>query len=201
MANELDKVAARVESDALILADMHQLTLASAGRLADRWPRGRPIAMAGTSPVATVDGVISAGGLLFRVVSVPLQLNEVPIAHALSGDSPRSAVRRANSRGSRTRAMAIVSDGLIVASTLPSSAAREFEATAENRPPLGVVTLDGQSYAFSRLVQIGTTSFYALGSIDEPSRAATPKPSRSSSPSRPWRSCWRSSRASGWREC
>jgi putative nucleotidyltransferase with HDIG domain len=174
VANELDKVAARVESDALILADMHQLTLASAGRLSDRWPRGRPVAMAGTSPVATVDGVISAGGLLFRVVSVPLQLNEVPIATLylathLDQQYAGELERLANAR------VAIVSDGLIVASTLPSSAAREFEATAENRPPLGVVTLDGQSYAFRRFVQIGTTSFYALGSIDELSRAATSK--------------------------
>jgi len=33
--------------------------------------------------------------------------------------------------------------------------------------------LAGESYAFRRLVQLGTTSFYALGSIDESSRAAT----------------------------
>jgi putative nucleotidyltransferase with HDIG domain len=175
MANELDKVAARVEADALILADTHQITLAASGRLADRWPRGRPVATAGAKPVDTVDGVIRAGGLPFRVVSVPLQLNDVPIAtlYLATHLDQRYADDLEKLANART---VIISDGLIVASTLPSSAARsEFEAAAESRQPLGVVTLDGQSYAFRRLVQIGTTSFYALGSIDELSRAATSK--------------------------
>ena len=39
IGNELDKVAARVDADALILTDAHQITLAAAGRLADRWPQ------------------------------------------------------------------------------------------------------------------------------------------------------------------
>jgi sensor histidine kinase regulating citrate/malate metabolism len=38
---ELAKVAARIDSDAIVLVDMHQKTLAAAGRLSTRWPRGR----------------------------------------------------------------------------------------------------------------------------------------------------------------
>ena len=172
VSNELDKVAARVESDALILADTHQITLATAGRLADRWPRGRPVSVAGTKPIDTIDGVIRAGGLLFRVVSVPLQLNDIPIATLyLATHLDRRYAEQLETLANADTA--IVNDGLIVASTLPSNAAREFEAAGENRQPLGVVSLDGQSYAFRRLVQIGTTSFYALGSIDELSRTAT----------------------------
>jgi putative nucleotidyltransferase with HDIG domain len=175
MANELDKVAARVDADALVLADTHQVTLASSGRLADRWPRGRPVSVDGPNradAVDGVDGVLRAGGLLFRVVSVPLQLNDVSIAtlYVASNLDQRYANELATLANARA---AIVSDGLIVATTLPPAATREFEAAAENRLPIGTVTLDGQSYAFRRLVQVGTTGFYALSSIDEHSRTAT----------------------------
>jgi putative nucleotidyltransferase with HDIG domain len=172
IGNELEKVAARVDADALILADTHRVTLAAAGRLADRWPRGRPIAVAGARGRDVLDGVVRAGGLLFRVVSVPLQLGEVPIgtlylATSLDQTYAADLAALANAR------TAIVSDGLLVASTLATAAAREFENAAESRQPAGTVTLDGESYAFRRLVQVGTTSFYALGSIDESSRSAT----------------------------
>ena len=155
--------------DALVLADTHQITLAAAGRLGDRWPRGRPIALVGAKAGDGLDGVVRASGLLFRVVSVPLQLADVPIGtlYLATDLDQRYAEELATLADART---AIVSDGLLVASTLPSAAAREFEAAPESRLPVGNVTLDGQSYAFRRLVQVGSTSFYALGSIDESSR-------------------------------
>jgi putative nucleotidyltransferase with HDIG domain len=175
IGNELDKVAARVDSDALILADTHQITLAAAGRLGDRWPRGRPIAFArakaGGGPGDDV-GVVRASGLLFRVVSVPLQLGETPIgtlylATNLDQEYARELQTLANAQ------TAIVNDGLIAASTLTPAAARQFEAAPESRLQAGAVTLDGQSYSYRRLVQVGSASFYALGSIDESSKAAT----------------------------
>ena len=172
IGNELDKVAARVDSDALILADTHQITLAAAGRLGDRWPRGRPIALAGGKSGDGLDGVVRASGLLFRVVSVPLQLGDVPIGTLFLATNldQAYAVELAALANART---AIVSDGLLVATTLSATAAREFEAAAESHQQAGTVPLDGESYAFQRLVQVGTTSFYALGSIDESSRSAT----------------------------
>jgi len=172
IANELDKVAARVDADALVLTDTRQVTLASAGRLADRWPRGRAVSVPGSNPADAMDGVLRAGGLLFRIVSVPLQLNDVSIATLYV--ATHLDQRYANDLATLANARAaIVSDGLIVATTLASGAAHEFEAAAENRLAIGTVTLDGQSYAFRRLVQVGTTSFYALSSIDEHSRTAT----------------------------
>jgi hypothetical protein len=38
--SELRKVAARIESDAIVLVDMGHHTIAAAGRMGDRWPRG-----------------------------------------------------------------------------------------------------------------------------------------------------------------
>jgi putative nucleotidyltransferase with HDIG domain len=172
IGNELDKVAARVDSDALVLADAHQITLAAAGRLGDRWPRGRPVALAGNKVGDGIDGIVRASGLIFRVVSVPLQLADVPIGtlYLATNLDQRYAEELATLANART---AILSDGLLVASTLPTAAAREFEASAGSRQPDGTATLDGQSYSFRRLVQVGNTSFYALGSIDESSQAAT----------------------------
>ncbi len=172
IGNELDKVAARVDADALVLGDTRQMTRAAAGRLGDRWPRGRPIALGGAKNGDALDGVVRAGNMLFRVVSVPIRLDDVPIATLyvathLDQEYAEELAALANAR------TAIVSDGLLVATTLPAPAAREFEAAAASRQADGTVTLDGQSYAYRRLVQIGTTSFYALGSIDESSRAAT----------------------------
>jgi putative nucleotidyltransferase with HDIG domain len=172
IGNELDKVAARVDSDALILADTHQITLAAAGRLGDRWPRGRPIALAGAKAGSGLDGVVRASGLLFRVVSVPLQLDATPIgtlylATNLDQEYARELKTLANAE------TAIINDGLIAASTLTSSAASQFEAAPDSRLQVGTVTLDGQSYSYRRLVQVGSASFYALGSIDESSKAAT----------------------------
>jgi len=169
--NELDKVAARIEADAMILADTHQITLAAVGRLGDRWPRGRPIALAGKGS-GTLDGVVRAGPLVFRVVSVPLQLSDTPIATLYLATSldQQYAEELQTLANART---AIVSDGLLVASTLPMAAAREFEASPQSRQASGTAVLDGESYAFRQLVQIGNTSFFALASIDESSRAAT----------------------------
>ena len=177
IANELDKVAARVESDALVLTDAHQVTLATAGRLGDRWPRGRPIVLGGDKVGDGVDGIVRSGGLIFRVVSVPLQLADVPIGtlYLATNLDQRYAEDLAALANAST---VIISDGLLVASTLPAAASREFESTAGSRQPDGTATLDGQSYAFRRLVQVGNTSFYALGSIDESSRAATRTASR-----------------------
>jgi putative nucleotidyltransferase with HDIG domain len=169
--NELDKVAARIEADAMILADTHQITLAAVGRLGDRWPRGRPIALGGKGS-GPLDGVVRAGTMIFRVVSVPLQLNDTPIATlylATSLDQQYADELQALANA-RT---AIVSDGLLVASTLPAAAGREFEASPQSRQAFGTVVLDGESYSFRQLVQLGNTSFYALGSIDESSRTAT----------------------------
>ena len=170
--NELEKVAARVDSDALILADTHQATLAAAGRLGDRWPRGRPIALGGARAGETLDGVVRASGMLFRVVSVPLQLGDIPIGtlYLATNLDQRYAQELQSLANAQT---AIVSDGLVVASTLPRQAASEFEASAASRQLDGTAQLDGESYAFRRLVQLGGTSFYALGSIDESSRSAT----------------------------
>jgi putative nucleotidyltransferase with HDIG domain len=169
---ELAKVAARIESDAIVLVDVRQNTLAAAGRLSDRWRRGRRFALSASTGGNTVDGIARLNEATFRVVSVPLRISDgvtigtLYIATSLDAEYAEELARLA---GTRT---AIVSDGLLVASTLPPNAAREFEAAVAARPAAGTISLDGESHAFRQLVAVGDTVFYALGSIDESSRGA-----------------------------
>jgi putative nucleotidyltransferase with HDIG domain len=171
---ELKKVAARIETDAIVLADMHQTTIASAGRLGERWPRGRPMALAAAATGTTFDGISRVGGSTFRTVAVPLDYGDgttfgtLYLATLLDGAYAEELARLS---GTRT---AIVSDGLLLASTLPPNAAREFESEVRaSKPGAGTIGLDGESYAFRRLVSVGDTMFYALESIDRSSRIAT----------------------------
>jgi putative nucleotidyltransferase with HDIG domain len=172
--SELKKVAARIETDAIVLVDMRHTTLASAGRLGDRWPRGKPVALVTGPDRSTFDGVSRAGGSTFRVVAVPLDYSDgttigtLYLATLLDGAYAEDLARLS---GTRT---AIVSEGMLLASTLPSNAVREFEAAvAAARPVAGTIMLNGESYAFRRLVAVGDTLFYALESIDQSSGIAT----------------------------
>jgi putative nucleotidyltransferase with HDIG domain len=167
---ELRKLAGGVESDAVVLVDMRQNTLAAAGRMGERFPRGRPVALSNTREGA-FDGVARLGGGVFRVAAVPLQYSDgttVGTLYLATSLDVAYAEELARLAGTKT---AIFSDGLMVASTLPPGAAREFEATvAANRPVAGTTTFNGESFAYRRLVAIGDAAFYALGSIDESSR-------------------------------
>jgi putative nucleotidyltransferase with HDIG domain len=173
IARELEKVAARVDSDAIVLVDLRQHTLASAGPLADRWPRGRAVSIVPASSDAdNYDGVVRMGGDTFRVIAVPLfVLGDEPIGALYLAASLDRRYAESLDTLSRTR-IAIVSDNALVATTLPEQAAREFQSSPAVRQTDGPIELNRESYSFRRLVQVGDTSFYALSSIDELSSAA-----------------------------
>jgi putative nucleotidyltransferase with HDIG domain len=174
IANELEKLVDRVEADALVLVDEHQNTLASAGRLADRWPRGRPVNVINAGGYADhYDGVVHLADNTFRVVSVPLLVtNDTQIGTLFLATVLDRAYANSLEQLSRTR-IVIMTDGLMLASTLGPAPAREFEAMmAQSTASDGVATLAGESYAYRRLFPIGDTSFFALSSIDDAARPA-----------------------------
>ena len=168
---ELQKIAALAEADALVLADAHGVTIDAAGRMADRWPRGRKVSLASAGDNGGFDGTARVGDGLFRTVAVPLQLPDALVGTLYLATSLDRGFAEQLERLSGART-AIVSDGMMVASTLADSAARQFEATAAARPFSGTVVLSGESYAIRRLFAVGDTFFYALSSIDDTSRAA-----------------------------
>jgi putative nucleotidyltransferase with HDIG domain len=175
IANELEKVSERVEADAIVLADVRRNTLAAAGRLAGRWPRGRPVnVVAGGHDSNTYDGVVHTGDHTFRVVSVPLLLTADTLIGTLYVATSLDAAYAASLQSVSRTHIAVVTNGVLLASTLDSNRARAFEqASGSSRTVDGSVDLEGEAHAFRRLFEIGDTSIYALGSIDEASRQPT----------------------------
>jgi len=171
----LQKVAARVDSDAIVLVDPHQVAISAAGRLGDQWPRNRAVSfIANKAPdrIDTFDGVARMGGGVFRVVTVPLVLDDATVGTLYVATSLDQKYAQELDRLAGNR-IAIVSDGLVQATTLSPLASREFEsAVAVARPVEGTIALDGESYAFRRLVAVGDTVFYALASINQSSQTA-----------------------------
>jgi putative nucleotidyltransferase with HDIG domain len=179
IANELEKVAARMEeSDAIIVVDSRQNTLAAAGRLRERWAIGRPLPLTSSSSDAgNFDGVAQSGDSTFRAVTVPLSLDDGTTIGTLY---LATSLDRKYAEGLKQLSQAetvILTDGLLTASTLSDTAAQEAErAIVQSRLAAGVLTLDGESFAFRRLVQVGaSTAMYALASIDASSRAPLAK--------------------------
>jgi putative nucleotidyltransferase with HDIG domain len=173
ITNEVDKVARAADADAIVLVDTHQTTLAASGRLADRWPSGRPITIAGAGHDATaVDGVAQAGGATFRLVSVPLVLGDGSTIGTLYLATSLDRKYAEDLKQLSRVETAVIDDSLLLATTLPDEAGKEFEsAIARTHAVDGQVVLDGGSYAFRRLVQVGPAAVYALASIDDSSRA------------------------------
>ena len=173
---EMAKLPAQIESaDAIVLTDLRQNTMSAAGRAADRWPRGKPVQLAPSSGSATFDGIARMGGAVFRVSGVPMQASDgttIGTLYLATGLDDEYVKRLKQDSGAAD--VAIVSDGLAIASTLPAKAAREFETiVGRSKDPDGVATLDGEEQAYRRLVSVDDhTTFYALGSIDAQSRSA-----------------------------
>lgn len=173
IANELDKVARSQDADAIILADAHLNTMAASGRMADHWPAGRAMTTGAGKASPTGDIVAQVNGAWFRLVSVPLLLDDGSVIGTLYLATSLDQ-KYANDLKQLFRAdTAIVSDGIVLATTLWSEAAKEFEAAvSHSHDPAGQATLDGESFAYRRLVQIGQgqAGLYALDSIDASSR-------------------------------
>ena len=70
--------------------------------------------------------------------------------------------------------IAVISNGQVIAGTLPVAASRSFDRVVGTARPAGRHGRPQRRiFAFRRLVDVGDTAFYALGSIDGLSKAAT----------------------------
>ena len=120
------------------------------------------------------DGIARVGGSTFRVVAVPLRLDDgSTIGTFYVRDEPRSRLRRGTRAVRRRRASSSSATACVIASTLPARAVRGIRGGSRAGSAVdGTIALAGESHAYRRLVAIGDTAFYALGSIDESSRPA-----------------------------
>jgi putative nucleotidyltransferase with HDIG domain len=173
ITNELEKLSARVEADAIVLVDARRSILAAAGASAEPWQRGRPVqVLAASDDQGTYDGVVHTRDRTFRVVSVPLELTSDTVIGTLylatSLDRTYAATLKALSRTN----VAILADGRLIASTLPPDRAGDVEtALARSNVEEGTLALAMESHAFRKLFAVGDTTIYALSSIDQASGA------------------------------
>jgi putative nucleotidyltransferase with HDIG domain len=174
MQRELDKLASRVETDVVALADLDGEPLASAGRLSTQWSRGRADArLARSEPDASGVSLVKAGNTLFRVVRLPLTLDDGSLIGWLDlGSALDAAYAEALDRMSLTRT-AIVDGSAIVATTLKPAQARDFQLALQDGGSLPEpIELEGDAHALREIAHIGTARIYALSSVDAASAAA-----------------------------
>jgi putative nucleotidyltransferase with HDIG domain len=169
--DQLGKLVAPLDADAVVLVDTRGHVIASAGRMADRWPPDKPAAFGAATSAESFDGTVHAGNDVFRVISIPLVVADAKIgtlypATLLDNHYAEELARIAGTP------VAIVSDGITVGTTLAPETAREFERkVGTTQLAEDTVELGGESYGFRRIVRAGDTSFYALSSVDQMSRA------------------------------
>lgn len=170
---ELQKVAVRVQADAMVIVDARGQTLTAAGPFAGAWPMGETAPLIGElARDDPFDGVVHMGEATFRVLTVPMTLSEGTAIGALylaTSLDRRFAQRIGELAQTHT---AIVSNEDLIASTLPPEALPQFEAVAARLGGEGTLDLGGESHAFRRLFHVGDTSVYAITSIDSAARAA-----------------------------
>jgi putative nucleotidyltransferase with HDIG domain len=171
---ELDKLAAQVETDAVALADLNGQTLAASGRLGAEWQHDRTDARLANAPEnAAGDALVNAGSTLFRVVRIPLTLDDgATIGWLDLGNALDAHYAEMLDRVSGTRT-AIVQDSTVVATTLGSAQARNLEPALHGATQaLGTIDIDGAAYAYRELARVGPARILALSSVDQAARAA-----------------------------
>ena len=174
LQHELDKLAARVESDAVALASLDGETLAVAGRLSGAWVADAADArLLKTNASPAEDSLIRAGGTLFRVIRVPLMLDDGAVIGWLDlGTALDDHYALMLDQMSRLRT-AIADGGTLIATTLTPRQAADFQVALRSSPLTSEpIDLARSSHAFREIGGVATARIYALSSVDDAAAAA-----------------------------
>lgn len=166
---ELDKLGARVETDAVALATIDGDTIAASGRLRDAWSHaGADAQLAPADADPDGEAVLEAGGILFRVIRIPLTLDDGAVIGWLDlGSALDLHYAEMLDHLSRAR-IAIVHDSMLVASTLSEHQAADFQAAIRKpQPGSEPIDLDHAPHVFREIAGAGTAQIYALGSVED----------------------------------
>ena len=170
LQRETDKIADLMVADVLAVADERGRVVASSGRLSATWRRGDKIGARAPKAVSDRTQVISNG--TYHVISVPLQLEEDTIGSLELGTALDADYARQLANLSRGHA-AIVSNNVVLASTLPPVTAADLTRFEDGGYVARVMTLNGESWAVQPLSRRGEVTFLALASIDAVAAAQT----------------------------
>jgi putative nucleotidyltransferase with HDIG domain len=172
VANEANKIAARVGADVLAFLDVDGHIVASAGPRASAWAPGTVLrSRAAGAPEGEFVAVLPAG--VFRVTGVPLLLGEALIGSLELGTALDASYAQELATLARGHS-AILIDNRVHVTTLPADAAAALAVTsATGKPTSGTVTLAGESYALRHVNDVHRATFLTLASVDDAAAAAT----------------------------
>ena len=172
VANEAEKIAARVGADVLAFLDVDGAIVASAGPHAAAWVPGtvlRSRASGGRS--GEFVAVLPAGA--FRVTGVPLLLGDALIGSLELGIALDASYARELATLARGHSAILIDDRVHV-STLPAAAAAALSTlSTAGKPTAGTVSLAGESYALRHVNDVDRATFLTLASVDDVAGAAT----------------------------
>jgi putative nucleotidyltransferase with HDIG domain len=176
LQRETDKIADLMAADVLAVTEENGRVVASSGRLASAWRRGDKVGA--RAPKAVSDRTQTAGSAMYHIISVPLQLEEDTIGSLELGTALDAAYARRLAELSRGHA-AIVSNNVVLASTLPEAASSDLTRFEDGDYVPRVMVLNGESWAVQPLSRLGDVTFLALASIDQAAAAQTTQALRS----------------------
>jgi putative nucleotidyltransferase with HDIG domain len=162
---ETDKLAARISADVLAITDLGGRVVVSSGPLSSAWPHGfQAPPVEDDVPKSTA---VRAGDKVFRVLSVPLELQDAAIGALRLGTALDTRYAQELAMLSRGQA-AIMINGVVLASTLAPqiSSALASKRISTSGTAQVVEQLAGESWAVQPLFQIGDARLLALASVD-----------------------------------
>ena len=171
--NELKKIAGRVGADVLAIVDRRGEIVASAGPRAPAFRPGLAIKTRADETSDRGDAVVTMPAGVFRVIGVPLLLEDVVIGTLQLGTALDEGYARQLAALARAHS-AIVIDDHVAATTLPPAAAEELVryAAVAGRSST-IVELGGESWAVRQVHTVGPATSLALASIDAAAAEAT----------------------------
>ena len=177
---EVKKIADMVSADVLAVADRDGRVITSAGRLSNGWPSGSMMGQAAGDAMLT-DRIVAIGPGVYRVLSVPLQLENDLIGSIELGTALDHRFAQELATLSRGQA-AIVRGRTVLAATVPPRAAEDLADQWRPSPAAQTLQLANESWAIQPLFRVGDVEFIAMGSID----AATAGQTRAALSSLAW---------------
>jgi putative nucleotidyltransferase with HDIG domain len=173
LQKELDRLAGRLDIDALTLVAPDGTVIASAGQRRAAWgPEDQEEATYGAPPGTGNERIIKRPTGLFRSVTVPLTQHGTEIGKLLLATALDDAYAREMAALTRSH-IAIMLDRELLGTTVGGQARQQLLTRGILLPESGVAGLGDEQFATRRVLSLGAVQFFALDSIDVSSHRAT----------------------------
>ena len=172
LQREAERLARSSEADLVAILDEGGVSLAAGGAQSTDWSATNEGVSLAVEPRGG-QHVVAVGDGIARAQVIPLELLDARVGWLLVAEllDRTFAERLADLAGT---GIVVVEDGAVRTSSLPALDEATLSHTWADAPSAeGTVTLNGDSYAHRRILDLGDAAVYALGSIDAVALPAT----------------------------